>query len=148
MNQLQAEYRSSKNPCLNNIGITLLEVLIATLIISAIVFPLFISYTSASRSNNSAEKAAASAYYAQGRLEEVVAMNFGDISVSSPQGTPVPGLSDTVSIQGKPVNRNVYVELYDGDGDALPDADLKKITVTVDESSLDTLMADYPYDTF
>ncbi|MCC7201531.1 MAG: hypothetical protein IT393_02550 [Nitrospirae bacterium] len=148
MNQLQAEYRSSKNPCLNNIGITLLEVLIATLIISVIVFPLFISYTSASRSNSSAEKAAASAYYAQGRLEEVVAMNFSDISVSSPQGTPVPALSDTVTIQGRTVNRNVYVDLYDGDGDAVPDADLKKITVTVDETSLDTLMADYPYDTF
>ena len=75
-------------------------------------------------------------------------MNFSDINVSSPQGTPVASLSDTVTIQGRTVNRNVYVDLYDGDGDTNPDVDLKKITVTLDAVSLNSLMADYPYDTF
>ena len=148
MNLIQAVYQSSRQLYLNNIGITLLEVLIATLIISVIVFPLFISFTSASRSNSDAEKTGASTYHAQGRLEEVLAMNFADIGVSSPQGTPVPALSDTVTIQGRTVNRNVYVELYDGDGDTTPDTDLKKITVTVDDTSLNSLIADYPYATF
>ncbi len=148
MNLTQAVYQSSKHSYINNIGITLLEVLIATLLISVIVFPLFISFTSASRSNSDAERTGASTYSAQGRLEEVLAMDFADIGVSSPQGTPVVALSDTVTIQGRTVNRNVYVDLYDGDGDAIPDTDLKKITVTVDDTSLDTLMADYPYATF
>ncbi len=75
-------------------------------------------------------------------------MDFADTGLSSPQGTPVPALSDTVIIQGRTVNRNVYVDLYDGDGDAIPDTDLKKITVTVDDTSLNSLMADYPYATF
>src|SRR3989304_2484959 len=117
---IQAVYQSSKHSY-NNIGITLLEVLIATLIISVIVFPLFISFTSASRSNSDAGRTGASAYFAQGKLEEGLAMDFADIGVSSPQGTPVPALSDTVIIQGRTVNRNVYVDLYDGDGDAIPD---------------------------
>ena len=75
-------------------------------------------------------------------------MNFSDINVSSPQGTPVASLSDTVTMQGRTVNRNVYVDLYDGDGDTNPDVDLKKITVAVDTIALNSLMADYPYDTF
>jgi len=75
-------------------------------------------------------------------------MNFSDINVSSPQGTPIASLSDTVTIQGRTVNRNVYVDLYDGDGDTNPDVDLKKITVAVDTISLNSLIADYPYDTF
>ena len=75
-------------------------------------------------------------------------MNFSDINVSSPQGTPVASLSDTVTMQGRTVNRNVYVDLYDGDGDTNPDVDLKKITVAVDTISLNSLIADYPYDTF
>ncbi len=148
MNQVQASYLSSRHSYFGNTGITLLEVLITTLIISVIVFPLFISFTSASISNSDAEKTGVSSNYAQGKLEEVLAMDFGDINVSSPQGTPVPALSDTVMIQGRTVSRNVYVDLYDGDGDAAPDLDLKKITVTVDSVSLDSLMADYPYATF
>ena len=148
MTLIQAVYQSSKHSYINNIGITLLEVLIATLIISVIVFPLFISFTSASRSNSDAERTGVSTYFAQGKLEEVLAMDFADIGVSSPQGTPVPALSDTVTIQGRTVNRNVYVDLYDGDGDAIPDTDFKKITVTVDDTSLNSLMADYPYATF
>ena len=148
MTLIQAVYQSSRQLYLNNIGITLLEVLIATLIISVIVFPLFISFTSASISNSNAERTGASTHFAQGKLEEVLAMDFADIGVSSPQGTPVPALSDTVTIQGRTVNRNVYVDLYDGDGDAIPDTDFKKITVTVDDTSLNSLMADYPYATF
>jgi hypothetical protein len=59
-----------------------------------------------------------------------------------------PPISDTLTIQGRSTDRNVYVELSDGDGDAIPDATLKKITVTVNDISLSTLKADYPYATF
>lgn len=133
----------------SNKGITLVETLIAITLLSIILFPLFISMTSASKSNSDAEGTALATYYAIGKMEEILAMNFSDIPVSTPQGTPLPSpISDTVTIQGRTINRDVFVELSDGDGDALPDAGLKKITVTVNNISLNTLKADYPYATF
>jgi len=44
---------------------------------------------------------------------------------------------------GKTVNRDVLVELYDGDGDSIPDIGLKKITVIVQGVQQETLMADF-----
>lgn len=76
-------------------------------------------------------------------------MDFSDIPLSTPTGTPLPPpISDTVTIQGVTTNRDVYVDLSDGDGDSIPDAGFKKITVTVRDFSINTLKADYPYDTF
>jgi len=115
------------------------------LILSIIVFPLFISLKGASKTSSDAESTALATYYAIGKMEEVLAMDFAAIPLGSPLPPPI---SDTVSIQGRTTNRNVYVELYDGDGDAIPDATLKKITVTVDSVSLETLKAYYPYATF
>ena len=133
----------------SNKGISLVEVLVATTLLSIIAVPLFISLRSASKSNIDAEGVDLAAYYAIGKVEEVLAMDFTAIPLSAPLGTPVPPpLSDTVIIQGKLVDRSVYVELSDGDGDASPDAGLKKITVSIDNISFNTLKADYPYATF
>lgn len=123
--------------------------MIAILLLSFILFPLSISFTTASQSNTKAEERGLSSYYAIGKMEEMLAMNFSDIPLSSPSGTPVPPpVSDTVTIQGKTVNRNVYVDLSDGDGDLTPDAGLKRITVTVGDVSVNTLKANYTYATF
>ena len=133
----------------SNKGISLVEVLVATTLLSIIAVPLFISFRSASKANSDAEGADLANYYAIGKIEEVLAMDFTAIPLSSPLGTPLPPpISDTLTIQGRSTDRNVYVELSDGDGDAIPDATLKKITVTVNDVSLSTLMADYPYATF
>ena len=130
-------------------GISLAEILVAIMLLAIIVFPLFITLTSASKSNSGAEGVDLAAYYAIGKVEEVLAMDFSAVPLSAPLGTPLPPpISDTVTIQGRTVSRNVYVELSDGDGDAIPDAGLKKITVSVNNVSLDTLKADYPYATF
>lgn len=133
----------------SNKGISLVEVLVATTLLSIIVFPLFISFKSASKSNSDAEGIDVTTYYGVGKIEEVLAMDFSAIPLSTPLGTPLPPpISDTVIIRGKTVNRNVYVELSDGDGDAVPDAGFKKITVSIDNISFNTLKADYPYATF
>lgn len=119
------------------------------MLLSIIVFPLFISLRGASKTNFDAESIDLAAYYAIGKMEEVLAMDFTAIPLSAPLGAPLPPpISDTVNIQGRTTNRDVYVELSDGDGDAIPDATFKKITVTVDSVSLDTLKADYSYATF
>lgn len=133
----------------SNKGISLVEVLVATTLLSIIVFPLFISFRSASKSNSDAEGVNLATYYGVGKIEEMLAMDFSAIPLSAPSGTPLPPpISDTVIIRGKTVNRDVYVELSDGDGDAVPDAGLKKITVSIDDISFNTLKADYPYATF
>jgi type II secretory pathway pseudopilin PulG len=130
-------------------GISLVEILVAITLLSLIVSPLFISLRGASKSNSDAEGVDIAAYYAIGKVEEVLAMDFTAIPLSAPPGTPIPSpISDTVTIQGRSTNRNVYVDLADGDGDGNPDATLKKITVIVNNVSLSTLRADYPYDTF
>ena len=133
----------------SNKGISLAEILVAIMLLSIIVFPLFVSLTGSSKTNSDSEGAALSGYYAIGKTEEVLAMDFSAIPLSSPIGTPLPPpISDTVTIRGRITNRDVYVELFDGNGDAIPDAGLKKITVTVGNISLNTLKADYPYATF
>ncbi len=132
-----------------NKGVSLVEILVAIMLLSFIIYPLSISLTAASKSNTIAEKEGLTTYYAMGKIEEILAMDFSDIPLSSPPGTPLPSpTSDIVTIQGKTTNRDVYVELSDGDGDSIPDAGLKKITVTVDSVSFNTLMADYSYATF
>jgi len=75
-------------------------------------------------------------------MEDISAMIFADVAVSSPSGTPT-ALSDTVTLFGETLNRDVLVDLYDGDGDSIPDADLKKITVMIEGIQQETLMADF-----
>lgn len=144
-NLTQEIYPSSKRIQHCNKGVSLVETIIAILLLSIIVFPLFISLRGASKTNSDAESIDLAAYYAIGKMEEVLAMDYAAIPLGAPLPPPI---SDTVTIQGRTTNRDVYVELSDGDGDAIPDATLKKITVTVDSVSLDTLKADYPYATF
>ncbi len=145
---IQGTYQSSRI-FHSNKGVSLVEVLVAIMLLSIIVFPLFISLKGASKSNSDAEGVDLAAYYTLGKIEEILAMDFVAIPLSAPLGTPLPPpISDTVTIQGRSTNRNVYVELSDGDGDAIPDAGFKKITVKVNDVSLNTLKADYPYATF
>src|SRR3989337_3479926 len=133
----------------SNKGISLVEVLVATAFLSIIVFPLFISLRSAPKTNSDAEGVNLATYYGVCKIEEVLAMDFSAIPLSAPLGTPLPPpISDTVIIRGKTVDRNVYVELSDGDGDAVPDAGFKKIHSSINNISLNTLMSDYPYATF
>lgn len=147
-NLIQGIYQSNRI-IHSNKGISLVEVLVATTLLSIIVFPLFISLRSASKANSDAEGVDLATYYAIGKIEEVLAMDLSAIPLSAPLGTPVPPpISDTVMIRGRSTNRNVYVELSDGDGDAIPDTGLKKITVSIDNISFNTLKADYPYATF
>jgi len=129
----------------DNKGITLIEILIGILLLSFILYPLSTAFRELSLSNTETSREGLITFYAIGKMEEILAIDFSNIPLSSPPGTPLPApYSDTVNISGKTVSRNVYVDLYDGNGDTIPDADLKKITVTVGDLSLSTLKANYP----
>jgi len=117
-------------------GFSLVELLIALVIMIIALSPLMDSITSSFQSAHLAEKNTALVNYARGKMEDILAMNFLDV----PQGA---SLSDTVTIFGKTVSRDVLVELYDGNGDFIPDNDLKMITVTIEGVKQETLMADF-----
>lgn len=121
-------------------GFSLVELLLAMVIMIIALAPLMDSITSSFQSTYAGEENTMLVNYAREKMEDVLAMNFFDVAVSIPSGTPT-ALSDTVSIFGRTVNRDVLVELYDGDGDSIVDNDLKKITVKVEGIQQETLMS-------
>lgn len=66
------------------------------------------------------------------KMESVLALDFSAISVGS-------SLTDTVTIGGKSIQRNVTVALYDIDGDMTPETNVKQITVKVSQTQVDAL---------
>jgi prepilin-type N-terminal cleavage/methylation domain-containing protein len=123
-------------------GFSLVELLLAMVIMVIALVPLMDSITASLQSTRFSEENTIIINYAREKMEDVLAMNFSSITVSVPSGNPTV-LSDTVTVLGKTVNRDVVVELYDGDGDSIPDADLKKITVKIEDVQQDTLKANF-----
>ena len=123
-------------------GFSLTELLIAVVILVIALVPLMDSITASFQSNRAGEENTILVNYARAKMDDVLAMDFLAVTISSPSGTPT-ALSDTVTILGKTVNRDVYVELYDGDGDSIPDNTLKKITVEIIGIQQETLMVDF-----
>jgi len=123
-------------------GFSLVELLLAIVIMIIVLVPIMDSITSSFQSTHASEENTILVNLAREKMEDVLAMNFTDVAVSAPSGTPT-ALSDTVTVFGEIVDRNVLVELYDGDGDSTPDSDLKKITVVIEDIQQVTLKADF-----
>jgi len=123
-------------------GFSLVELLLAIVIMIIALVPIMDSITSSFQSTHASEENTILINLAREKMEDVLAMIFVDVAVSSPAGTPT-ALSDTVTVFGETVNRDVLVALYDGNGDSIPDSDLKMITVIVEGIQQETLMADF-----
>ncbi len=123
-------------------GFSLVELLMAMSIMIIALVPLMDSITASFQSMHVGEENTMLVNYAREKMEDVLAMTFTDVAVSAPSGTPT-ALSDTVTVFGEIVDRDVLVELYDGDGDSTPDSDLKKITVIIEGVQQETLKADF-----
>jgi len=123
-------------------GFSLIELLLAVVILIIALVPIMDSITASFQYARAGEENTLLVNVTRAKMEDVLAMDFDNVLISSPIGTPT-ALSDTVTILGKTVNREVYVELYDGDGDSVPDSDLKKITVIAGDVQQETLMADH-----
>jgi len=130
------------NSLKNERGYSLVELLLAIVIIIIALVPIMDSITSSFQSTHASEENTMIVNYAREKMEDILAMSFVNVVVSVPAGTPT-ALSDTVTVFGETVNRDVLVALYDGNGDSIPDNDLKKITVIVEGVQHETLMADY-----
>ena len=123
-------------------GFSLVELLLAVVILIIALVPIMDSITASFQHGRAAQENTLLLYHARAKMEDVLAMDFDSLPLSSPPGTPT-ALSDTVTVMGKTVNRDVLVELYDGDSDAIPDSDLKKVTVIVQGVQYETLMAEF-----
>jgi len=117
-------------------GFSLVELLLAVAIMAIALAPIMDSITSSFQSTNAGEENTILVNYAREKMDSILAMPFNQV----PAG---PVLSDTVTVYGKAVDRDVLVELYDGTGGSIPDINLKKITVTIKGTQLATLMANY-----
>ena len=123
-------------------GFSLIELLLAVVILIIALVPIMDSITASFQYSEAGKENTVLLNYGRQKMEDVLAMSFDTVAVSASPGTPT-ALSDTVTIAGQTVNRLVLVELYDGDGDSVPDSDLKKITVTVQGVQYETLMANH-----
>jgi prepilin-type N-terminal cleavage/methylation domain-containing protein len=131
-----------RRPTACNSGFSLVEVLLVLVIIAIAIIPLTDSITSSFQSATVSEENTVLVNYAREKMDDVLAMDFSTVAESVPSGTPT-ALSDTVTVSGETVNRDVLVELYDGDGDLTPDNTLKKISVKIRDFQLETLMANF-----
>jgi prepilin-type N-terminal cleavage/methylation domain-containing protein len=123
-------------------GFTLLEALLALTMVGIMVLPLTVGMIGVMRGVSSREDLTAVGNAARGKMEEVLAMGMANIPLSSPPGSPG-SLSDVVTIQGRTVQRQVIVDLADGNWptDGTVDPDFKKITVRVSGFELQSYSA-------
>lgn len=126
-------------------GFSLTEIIVALGLIGILVGPLSIGLTSLVASVAVREELTAECNAARGKMEEVLAMGFDNIPLSSPTGTPN-ALSDQVTIRGRSVERQVIVDLADGDlpPDGDVDSDFKHITVKVGNFALVSYLSAEP----
>jgi hypothetical protein len=119
-----------------------MEALLSLTLLSIIAVPMMMALTSTVSSVAVREEQTVLANAARSKIEEVLAMGFANIPLSSPPGTPN-ALSDQLTIRSKSVQRNVIVDLADGDipPNGVVDAGFKKITIEVSNITLHSYIA-------
>jgi prepilin-type N-terminal cleavage/methylation domain-containing protein len=123
-------------------GFSLIELLLALTIMMIALVPIMDAISASFQYAKAGKESTIILNYARAKMEDVLAMSFDTVPISASPGTPT-ALSDTVTVTGNTLNRFVLVDLYDGDGDSIPDSDLKKVTVILQEVQYETLMANY-----
>lgn len=123
-------------------GFSLIELLLAVTIMIISLVPIMDSITDSFQYAQAGKENTIYLNYARQKMEDVLAMHFGSVPVSASPGTPT-ALSDTITVGGQTVNRLVLVDLYDGDGDSVPDSDLKKVSIIVQDVQYATLMTKF-----
>ncbi len=120
-------------------GFSLVEMLLAITITSVVIVTLAISLTTPLQSHEAIEEKAEIVNFVSEKMNEIMARAYGNVL----EGT---ALSDQVTIDGEPVNREVIVQIYRGQPDPTTDPALKKITVRIGGAQIETLKSNYEHD--
>jgi len=113
-------------------GFTLIEALLSSVIIAVCVMAVSTAFYGGLQNLRDEGRILEIVNYAEGQMDELIATDFAGV---------VSG-SDTVTVQGKTLNKQWVVAPYDVDGDAVPESDAKLIVVTIDNVELSTLLVD------
>lgn len=113
-------------------GFTLVEALLAVAILGFSAVAVSAALIGALQNVNFQEEQIQKAWLARGKVEELLAADFDDLTSGS----------DQVTIRGQTVQRSWSVADFDVDGGGIPDSDAKLVTVTVGDWTLETLTVD------
>ncbi|MCA9771307.1 MAG: type II secretion system protein [Myxococcales bacterium] len=116
-------------------GFTLVEAVIALAIVAGMLAPAFAIISNSLQSARGGCAETQVLLYAQGVMEEVMALDFSGISVGTANLSYV-GEFQTYS-------GTTTIATYDCDGDGTPDADCKSVTVQIGDVTLQTLRTSY-----
>jgi len=101
----------------------------AMAIITLAMVPIAQNLTDSLKIGSDGNTMAKNYYLAQAKMEEILAQDFGGMPTSA-SGTQIMGVN---------IPWQVTVSEYDGDGDSIPDPDLKRVILQVGEIKLETL---------
>lgn len=126
-------------------GFTLVEVLVTVSILFIVMVPTMHVFTTAFIGAEETEESAVLTQHARAKMEEMMAIHFGDIPVGSPLSAPY---SDMVSFRCRDYLRQVSVRLVDGEspgesGFGTIDTALKEVTVSINDIVLVSLKTDF-----
>lgn len=113
-------------------GFTLIESLLSITILAIMSFSISYAFTSGFGASDETVKEIEKLSYARGMMGVINAVDFSMLSNGS----------DTVTVQGKPFTRSWTVVPYDINGDSVPEIDARKVTVTVDNITLQSIVID------
>ncbi len=118
---------------INRKGFSYIEVMIATTLLAIALVPIVHSLSAPWLASSEEDYLILNS--SRDKMEEVLAMDFS----ATPLGTT---LSDSVTIGGKTIDRDVTVALYDIDGNPGLETDAKMITVDVEHILINALKVD------
>jgi len=113
-------------------GFTLLEALLSITILAISATALSYAFTVGFRANEDKVKNLEKSSYARGMMEIINAVDFSMATSGS----------DTVTVQGQSVTRTWSVTPIDMNGDSVNEPDAMKVTVTVDDVTLESIIID------
>ena len=113
-------------------GFTLLEALLSITILGIAAISISYAFTVGFKANEDKVKNLEKSSYARGMMEIANAVDF-NMAISG---------FDTVTVQGQPVTRTWTVSPIDMDGDSVNETDAMKVTVTVDDVKLESIVID------